>query len=378
MIVDKKSLLHILVLLAIFPPDVLVSSFAIKVLLNVVQVIATFFYIAKLFQKEKTNSSIFLILLYSMVIFSSTYLENRAIGQAGIYIMNILGFVIFLEIEVLYNAEKLLLNIKRYFSFITIVNYVYLLIGVYLLKQSADDSLFMSQSNSITAVLIFAIFSSVLYDLVYLKHIEKSTVVLMMVIVHTEILVWSGTGILGCFIMLGYLVFELIKSKSFFKEKRLSYAVLNLVAIGLFVAVTIFRAIEWFSFVIEDILQKDITLTGRTVIWDYYIKRILEAPIIGHGVAYNPYGGLFAHSGYLDIAVKSGFCGVVLFMLLVTVTGRKLRLCNSNLIYNLVAICLFSFEIMMLAEMPNVVLLLGILLMGIHYPMINNAQEGVE
>ena len=81
-----------------------------------------------------------------MVVFCSTYLENRAISQACIYIMNILGFVIFLEIEVSNNAEKLLLNIKRYFSFVTIVNYTYLLIGVYLFRQSADDSLFMSQS----------------------------------------------------------------------------------------------------------------------------------------------------------------------------------------------------------------------------------------
>ena len=372
MVIDKKSVIYTFILLAIFPPHILSHNTAIKATLNVVQVLATLFYTAKLVQKKKTNRSMILILLYLMVIFCSTYFENKAIYQACVYILNILGFVFLLESEVLCNAEKLLLNMKRYFYFVTVVNYLYLLISVYLLKQSADDSLILGPSNSITAMLLFAIFSSALYDIVYLKQIEKSTFILIIVIVHTELLVWSGTGMIGCFIMLIYLVFGCVKSKSIFRKKRLSYAGLNFVAIGLFVTVTIFRTIEWFSFVIEDILQKDVTLTGRTVIWDFYIERILEAPIIGHGIAYSPYKGLFAHSGYLDIAVKSGFCGVILFILLVIVTGKKLKSCNSNLTYNLIAVSLFSFEIMMLTEMPNIILLLGILLMGIHYPMINN------
>ncbi|MFR3202482.1 MAG: O-antigen ligase family protein [[Clostridium] leptum] len=62
-----------------------------------------------------------------------------------------------------------------------------------------------------------------------------------------------------------------------------NYLILNIL---LFFVIVIFRMQNLFAFLIEDILHKNLTLTGRTVIWDRTLELIGEKPILGHGVPF--------------------------------------------------------------------------------------------
>ena len=80
-----------------------------------------------------------------------------------------------------------------------------------------------------------------------------------------------------------------------------------------------------FAFLIEDILHKNLTLTGRTVIWDRTLELIGEKPILGHGVPFyedrklqyaietkwiNKAAGLHAHDRFLETLYRGGNCAV--------------------------------------------------------------------
>ena len=78
---------------------------------------------------------------------------------------------------------------------------------------------------------------------------------------------------------------------------------LVIISIVIFVSIVFLRLQEVFSYLIVNILGKDLTFTGRTVIWDYYINEIKNSWVIGYGVGYNPYKGLFAHNGFLDLMI---------------------------------------------------------------------------
>ncbi len=84
--------------------------------------------------------------------------------------------------------------------------------------------------------------------------------------------------------------------------------------------------------VIADLLGKDITLSGRTVLWEMVIDEIAEAPWLGHGWdAY--WGGFFspshdiwiahrwlppsAHNAILEYLLDIGIVGTVAFVLLI-------------------------------------------------------------
>ncbi|NJO77643.1 MAG: O-antigen ligase family protein [Cyanobacteria bacterium RM1_2_2] len=83
------------------------------------------------------------------------------------------------------------------------------------------------------------------------------------------------------------------------------------------------------EFLIVDVLGKSLTLSGRTVIWEYFVSRISERPWLGYGYEAfwtNPdevfrarqslsfFSG-HAHSGFIDITLQLGLIGLSLFVL---------------------------------------------------------------
>ena len=76
-----------------------------------------------------------------------------------------------------------------------------------------------------------------------------------------------------------------------------------------------------------DLVGKDVTLTGRTVIWHLAIQLIEERPVWGYGYANevikNLLDVLHAHNGYIQLAVDLGLVGCGLFLLLLLQTGWK-------------------------------------------------------
>lgn len=87
--------------------------------------------------------------------------------------------------------------------------------------------------------------------------------------------------------------------------------------------------IENYELIIVDVLGKDLTLNGRTDLWEPLFQRIREKPLLGFGynvfwetefewVAANKlYGDAWtpthAHSGFLDITLSLGIIGLALF-----------------------------------------------------------------
>src|SRR5262249_48049653 len=80
-----------------------------------------------------------------------------------------------------------------------------------------------------------------------------------------------------------------------------------------------------------DLLGKDSTLSGRTLIWPYVLDRIAEKPILGWGfyAFWSPLNPLAvqlndmlrwsvpqAHSGILELLLQIGFVGTTLFLVL--------------------------------------------------------------
>ncbi|MBP0014257.1 MAG: O-antigen ligase family protein [Roseofilum sp. SBFL] len=91
--------------------------------------------------------------------------------------------------------------------------------------------------------------------------------------------------------------------------------------------------VENLEYIVVDTLNKDLTLTGRTLFWPLVIDAINEKPILGYGVggywqswkstAENPAGNVInpngwipphSHNGFLDIATDLGWLGMTLYI----------------------------------------------------------------
>lgn len=197
--------------------------------------------------------------------------------------------------------------------------------------------------------------------------IEGSYIIIMSA---TVVLTMSGTSIIGVFSVLVLMNFNWIKQKIL--NINVQWIVLSYVIFWF--AFVIMRVQNLFAFIIEDILQKDLTLTHRTDIWDIAIEKIGESFLMGHGlgdstnffsVSYILNGNLVsatwsAHNEFLQLLYESGLISLVLLLLFIFVSmsnERQKYACFSTFFSSVIAVL-----IMWLTEAPGIYGLFFILL----------------
>lgn len=101
----------------------------------------------------------------------------------------------------------------------------------------------------------------------------------------------------------------------------------------LFLLVVVFRAQEWLSFIIVDLLGKDLTFSNRTLLWDVVFKAIPESPIVGFGywsldarhALYNSLSIMSAHNQILEFAFEGGLVMVALYLMVNALLTNRLH-----------------------------------------------------
>ena len=214
------------------------------------------------------------------------------------------------------------------------------------------------------------IFPAILYNKLLCEIQGKEKMCLRMVYVWTISLVSvyllnSATTTAGMILFIIMLVagkfdiFHLLDKKTFI--------VLILV---LFVAINLLRLQESFSFIIVNLLGRDLTFTGRVVLWDKAIAGIVKAPILGHGV--NPesqrsyfLGVSSAHNQIFDVLYQTGIVGFVFFIAILALYIHKRSKYRKKIVADMdryVNDMIFAFLLMMLLESYNSYLGFGLIL----------------
>lgn len=361
--ISKKNCMIYLTLLTFFPPGAITHNAAVGLLLNAIQVYLLVYYALYFFKNGLDNGiNLFSVplLLYPVVIFISTLIHHTDLYSGTVDLVNFWGLLFFLEYFFKKDIGRLISCLAKFFSVLAIINYMYLIINHFLLGKSADDSLFITVSNSISIVLIFSIVICVVNSWQNGKTIDARTIIVILCTAHTEILVWSGTGLVGYAIALVILIICIIKRNHIWANPY----VLTVSALILFFVITIFREQGFLSYIVEDVLQKDLTFTGRTTIWDFYLLRILESPMLGYGSGYRPYLNLFPHSGYLNIMIMGGAVNAVFLSVAVVACFKRMRKEPNRKINVLIIWTIFAYEIMMLTEMPDILYLVILMYLG--------------
>lgn len=123
--------------------------------------------------------------------------------------------------------------------------------------------------------------------------------------------------------------------------KIFNFKILIATIIILNVIVVILQDLSLFETFITDILGKEMTLTGRTIIWALSWKYALKSPILGHGFIisseYEKITGVLAgtspHNLFLGVFVYTGIVGIVVFFSMIyfaiSCTNKKKFDCST-------------------------------------------------
>ena len=138
------------------------------------------------------------------------------------------------------------------------------------------------------------------------------------------ILEWVATGLVCTALLIALYLILKNRKLSGFRDK-----VLIISSCGLTVGVVFFQIQEKFSWLLSGILQKDISLTGRTEIWDVALAVINKQLWFGYG--YTNHGNFVAlydfvtsgHSQMIQVLYYGGIVGMVLLLVLLFSVVRK-------------------------------------------------------
>lgn len=156
---------------------------------------------------------------------------------------------------------------------------------------------------------------------------------------------WNSTMMLGTFVIA---VLGMFRKKLFSGITMMHYAfAYALLEIG----IVFFRLQDKFSYLIINILHRNLSFTGRTRIWDYYIKQFTNGDVL-----YKLFGNLGetaltnnSHNMLLGLLVFTGMIGLVLYLFLFYMATTRLIKESPSDMAAFVSIIIFGFLINSLA-----------------------------
>lgn len=298
---------------------------------------------------------ILLVMLYSFIIlFSAVINNNITIGMIYTNFVYI-GFIIYInycmkDFKNFINALNILFTLLIIYNLILaiFVQSSYMYIG-YQGSQKVFVGTFESR-NGISMVMIPAIaFILIRSEYIYEKVRNKDILLCFMVLIII-LLSKSSTGfIVGSLLVIYVLLLKKIKIKLNINKLMSIYTIIYTQVVIFRIQETVFRGF------IENTLQKNVTLTGRTLIWDFIMKIIPNSLIFGYGrndiIAQNAIirDVTEAHNGLLEILLCTGIIGLFVFILILLNAFKALNKSNSKISY-ILSMAIFLYFCIALTE----------------------------
>lgn len=372
----KYKWFTMLLLIPLFEPAYLASIQNIHAIYKygriVVAIIITCLYIVE----KRKSPFIAAVVLYNLALLISTLVNNGSMSEWFSSISYILTICMVVEIISRENAVLVLQILYYLLGLLTYLNFVFLLIyphGMFVTSMYHDWGHFLANKNSLGGFLIPEIAIAALYSTARYGKLTLSVKLLIVTCFLSLVLVWSGTSLVG--FVIGLLFLLLIYRKNI--SKYISFRAYMTVFVLLFVGIVILRVQNWFSFLIEQVLHKDLTLTGRTIIWDHSFNMINNSLLLGYGfqeqLLYVRYGELYytGHNQLLQNMLKGGLVSTVFFVLIILLCGHRLMKCKKHDFASIISVFIFDFLVMMLTDdYGNALLFFVLLTIGYHLPAI--------
>lgn len=266
------------------------------------------------------------------------------------YISGALGIVMLFDLGFRHNFVLMLDVVSFILTAFVFFNLIIILLKPEGLAQSSNSRIYLlglRTGTSLVAVpaIGFCIFRD---SLGKRQYFSDRTLFCMICSALTLIMQWVATGIVEILIIFAF--FFLIRS---FRKLKLNIWILLLTCGLLDILIVNLRLQNIFSGFIVGFLHKDLTLSGRTYIWDAVISSIRRSPVFGYGAAstvsvFNIQ--IACHNQWLYIAHESGYVGLTLFIIGILVSFRLASHYKNTNLYTLFVIMMAALLIATISE----------------------------
>lgn len=365
--IKKKDLSQILffvfLILPFFKINYLVNRFPIVgTLYNVLCLVDLFLMVMIIVFNSRKVSKIIIYIFIFFILYNITNIINNSNVREGLFI-TLYGITACLitDYGIHKNSFNFLSALMFYLSFLIFINFLSILLypnGI-LLNPNAYFNKYgwiLGYKNGLIIYIIPAILSSFVVSLKKYNHLRKFDYFLLLISYISVIMANSSTSIISLSIIVFYTLFY----KRFTRIKAMNIKTYCLTSLILNFLIVIVRIQNVFKRLIVDGLHKNLTFTGRTYIWDYYLKSSFDKPIFGHGTQDSMYralliknasGAVHCHNQLLEVFYQVGILGFIIYMYIHVISVIKLYKYRDNtFISQFISILLFACFITMITE----------------------------
>ena len=357
---DRKKIYYtkgiiIFILLSFFPVPFLLRNDFLSDVFFVWRIAAALLIVIILLLNEIRITKItFLILMFYFVLIIPTYINGGDLLGLIVESIFVFLFCMFVDQCIYQNRSKpffeAIIIITEVLAYINLFSVVFFPEGLYFAYGDTNHYL-LGNSNTFIRQLLPGVCIALIYSHMNYRKINLRTQLLLMSVFVSLLLTWSVTGIVAYLILFLYVLF-LYKLKI---PKWLNIKFFFLIYIILFLSIVVFRVHDIFAYIITNLMDKDLTLTGRTLIWDRAINYIEMAPIMGHGYEYeniflSKMRTVSAHNYVYDLLYRGGIVHLLIHFLILFSLVINLNKFKNDKIAQILSFTLFSYFIMWLTE----------------------------
>lgn len=300
-------------------------------LINMGRIISSFVILLWIFSiKKKVSIITILIGIQQGYILLMTIISKGTVRECSIVFLSVLSVVLLYDLA--QEKRKIFLSSQMFcFELMIYINLLTEILFPNSLYTIQDELMYVLKKNwflgfytSHTQYFIPALMIAFLYKQEADKKIR--TYVLTAAVYISALLVWSGGVLVALFGMaLVYLIFKN-------RTKIFSYYNYWIIQILFFIFIILLKAQNLFKWLIDGILGKWNSLTGRMALWDKYLRELIpENPILGHGMVEiierkrmaDMNWACHAHNQLLEILYQGGIINLALFTAIIIFAGKS-------------------------------------------------------
>ncbi len=347
-----------------FPASLTIIFPGITTVVNAWKCISWFLILFKCISNRRWNSFTITLHIFWLVFFLCTLVSHYTPADVNTWLVS---FCSICGIALLFDAfdtERIVRFIYKYFLLLALINFIMLILNPDGFESyvSAYDGLnkYASRCNFLCTDNMYGPFmmSLLLLNELYITQKSKEKVWKLcyygcwMVCTASALLIFSATSLVGLSALLIY-KFCMKVNLSFIQIKPLYIAFFFIL---MFVGVYYFNIQKLFSFVIINILGKDLTLTGRIELWTSSIEMIKQKFWLGWGctnkgsIILRNYYYWYAHNLVLDILLEGGIVTLSAFAFMIANMARRVKGTLRDRRIKTCMLILFVFALMNIAE----------------------------
>lgn len=311
-------LIFLLIFFVFFKPNTITNYDTFNTVCNAIVSLITVFATIVFIKSPKKYPFSIIVLIYLIVLFIATLINGNNITFFFKTYLVLWGIMLLTE-NAIHN------DYKKYFYFFNCFVTIMLIINIITLLFPntfdiwGDRTSFLGYDNTCLPFIVLG--NIVVMATTYLIHKKFTfqTYFVSIITIVTCFLVQSSNAKIMAFSLMAFYIiwfFRIINTKFF--NKVFNYKTYLFISVLLFFGIVVFHWQDYFSDFIVNVLHRNTTFTGRTMIWDRTIEYIKQAPILGYGVAdfqerLLTMGIFHAHNTYLNILFEGGIIALVFY-----------------------------------------------------------------